>query len=450
MKAVEGQVSLFDPDLPCGKTYQVLSVATKAKISEPSLKRLRPSVKTTYQFLDLRDGILRGGMAGHGWSVAWRTYDAQYWGVPQRRKRIYLVADFGSERAIEILSECKGLCWDSTPCGTPWQRTPADAERSVGRSGGVRCLNPWDSQSIRQYDVNGVAPSLNANSSGGQNRFGVCYENVGAFMGGQGAKARSIAYCDDGSTPTLKSAPSGGNTVPDVVYALQGNGIDRADTAGCNGKGWREDAMYTLDTVDRPAVVFQQNQREEVRDMGEQAGAITAQPGVHNQNYVVYPDKARTLAARHDSSPCVDRGQNVVCVQNTGRGWWNESDTAATLRTPCGGDSTKANLVVYGVDCRNATLDEEKTHTVQAKANGGISLNCTPSVCYRNSGYGDMVEGVGTLRANGGDAGGEPKASLLNVFDARGNGDGDTAPCVTGDHNGHISDYTAVLVEKHE
>jgi hypothetical protein len=38
-----------------------------------------------------------------------------------------------------------------------------------------------------------------------------------AFMGGQVAKARSIAYCDDGSTPTLKSAPSGGNTVPDVV-----------------------------------------------------------------------------------------------------------------------------------------------------------------------------------------------------------------------------------------
>ena len=138
---------------------------------------------------------------------------------------------------------------------------------------------------------------------------------------------------------------------------------------------------------------------------------------MHNQNYLCYPETARTLAARHDSSPCVDRGQNVVC---------------------------------YGVDCRNATLDEEKTHTVQAKANGGISLNCTPSVCYRNSGYGDMVEGVGTLRANGGDAGGEPKASLLNVFDARGNGDGDTAPCVTGDHNGHISDYTAVVVERND
>lgn len=41
---------------------------------------------------------------------------------------------------------------------------------------------------------------------------------IGCFMGGQGAKARSIAF--DGSTPTLRSAPSGGNTVPDVVYPI--------------------------------------------------------------------------------------------------------------------------------------------------------------------------------------------------------------------------------------
>lgn len=41
-----------------------------------------------------------------------------------------------------------------------------------------------------------------------------------------------------------------------TVFCLQGNGIDRADTAGCNGKGWREDQSYTLNTVDRPAVVY--------------------------------------------------------------------------------------------------------------------------------------------------------------------------------------------------
>lgn len=40
------------------------------------------------------------------------------------------------------------------------------------------------------------------------------------------------------------------------VYCLQGNGIDRSETAGCNGKGWKEDICYTLNTIDRPAVVY--------------------------------------------------------------------------------------------------------------------------------------------------------------------------------------------------
>lgn len=53
-----------------------------------------------------------GCIVGDGFSVAWRVYDAQYWGVPQRRKRIYLIADFGSERAGEILFESEGVQWN--------------------------------------------------------------------------------------------------------------------------------------------------------------------------------------------------------------------------------------------------------------------------------------------------------------------------------------------------
>lgn len=57
-------------------------------------------------------------------------------------------------------------------------------------------------------------------------------------------------------TPTLTArCGTGGNNVPGVVYCLQGNGIDRADTAGCNDKGWRENECYTLNTIDRPAAV---------------------------------------------------------------------------------------------------------------------------------------------------------------------------------------------------
>lgn len=54
-----------------------------------------------------------GCIVGNGFSIAWRVYDAQFWGVPQRRKRIYLIADFRSECAGEILFEPEGVCWDS-------------------------------------------------------------------------------------------------------------------------------------------------------------------------------------------------------------------------------------------------------------------------------------------------------------------------------------------------
>lgn len=57
-----------------------------------------------------------GCVLGNGYSIAWRVYDAQYWGVPQRRKRIYLIADFRSERAREILFEQNGVRWDSAAC----------------------------------------------------------------------------------------------------------------------------------------------------------------------------------------------------------------------------------------------------------------------------------------------------------------------------------------------
>jgi len=53
-----------------------------------------------------------GTIVGNGFSIAWRLYDAQYWGVPQRRKRIYLIADFASERAGEILFKSEGVCWN--------------------------------------------------------------------------------------------------------------------------------------------------------------------------------------------------------------------------------------------------------------------------------------------------------------------------------------------------
>ena len=330
-----------------------------------------------------------GCIVGDGYSLAWKVLDAQYCGVHQRRKRIYLVADFGSERAGEILLVKSGVSGHFTESRETREGIAADAERSIGRSCGIGYLKKWDTELISRYLLGRGGVRITSQSVSQS-----VSQSAAGFKGNQGAKAGSVGF-GIGVVPTLTA-----QQICHTVYALQGNGIDRADTAGCNGKGWRTDEMYTLNTIERPA----------------------------------------------------------VC---------------------------------YGVDCRNATLDEEKTHTLQAKANGGISLNCTPSVVYpintmvatrhnkddgrtclgigepgdpqftlsaahehavvyRNGGYGEMTEGVGTLRANGGDAGGELKASSLSVYDARGNGDGQTVPTLTGDHQNRVTDYTSIIVETND
>lgn len=146
-----------------------------------------------------------GGIVGNGWSLAWRVYDAQYWGVPQRRKRIYLVADFAGERAGEILFVTESVRGHSSQGGEAGEGTAADAERGVGGSSGVRCLNPWDAQSKRQFDVNGAYHTLQAYSGGGGRADGICHSTSENFRGGywpqdsKGVQARNREVQDSES-----------------------------------------------------------------------------------------------------------------------------------------------------------------------------------------------------------------------------------------------------------
>lgn len=79
-----------------------------------------------------------GCVMGDGWSIAWRVHDAQFWGVPQRRKRIALVADFGGAAAPEILFEREGVSGDTTTSGDEREVAPEgtrgrpDSAKSVG------------------------------------------------------------------------------------------------------------------------------------------------------------------------------------------------------------------------------------------------------------------------------------------------------------------------------
>ena len=71
---------------------------------------------------------------GDGWSVAYRVLDAQFWGVPQRRRRIALVADFGGHAAPEILFVRESVCWDTSEGGTPGKETAAGTGGGTGEA----------------------------------------------------------------------------------------------------------------------------------------------------------------------------------------------------------------------------------------------------------------------------------------------------------------------------
>jgi len=214
-----------------------------------------------------------GEIVGDRGSIAWRTLDAQYWGVPQRRKRIYLVADFNSHRAGKILFErdcmfgnpaqgrkagqetandvagssgrgCIAFAWansagagitaneESTPtikaarCGEPAVAIENCSSVENDETDHVKCLTPWDCQSKRQYTVDGVYRTLDAGQSSGGQAHGVVYS--AAFMGGQGVKSGGIGYSDKVS-PTIKSVLSGSNTVPDVVFAVDCRNMKTSD-----------------------------------------------------------------------------------------------------------------------------------------------------------------------------------------------------------------------------
>ena len=149
---------------------------------------------------------------GDGYSVAWRVYDAQYWGVPQRRKRIYLVADFGSERAGEILFERESVRGNPAQSREAREGTAADAEGSARGS----CY----AFHLQQDPIGGrISPCI-----GGRHQA-----TVGVFIGGQGAKAGGIGYSEK-IAPCLKSTPivlcAGNGQLNQISMQPQSNTLD--------------------------------------------------------------------------------------------------------------------------------------------------------------------------------------------------------------------------------
>lgn len=324
---------------------------------------------------------------GGRWSVAWRTHDAQYWGVPQRRRRISVVADFGGDTASEVLFDRKSVSGDIAESGAAGEGFAEAAESgfnpavarsltaradgspcadrgpnivcSPNRGGcdgggkgdpsptltdgdchGVMCMTPWDAQSQRVYDGNGVSPTLSSRENSGLNREAVL---CAGFKAGQGAQAGGIGYGEEVS-PTLAAVPSGTNQTPAVVVL---------------------DMTHACDVI---------------RECGERVPSLQARMGTGGN-------------------------QVPLTYQMNGFGDYREANVASSCKQRDFKDSTD---LVCAVDCRNFREGAEVNGTLQAKESGGQSLNLnntvlqnvvvrrlTPPECERLQGFPDGWTDIG-------------------------------------------------------
>ncbi len=132
------QVSLFDRDIWCGRTCLARSAQTEEKISGRSSKKQSGSparTPPTFHFLAGGGWPLADAWYGSGWSVAYRVFDAQFWGTPQRRRRIALVADFGGQSAPEILFVRESVCGNTAAGGHEGPEAAAGTGRRAGEAG---------------------------------------------------------------------------------------------------------------------------------------------------------------------------------------------------------------------------------------------------------------------------------------------------------------------------
>lgn len=308
-----------------------------------------------------------GAILGKGWSVAWRVFDAQFWGVPQRRRRIALVADFGGHTAPEILFERNGLCWDSAESGEARKGTTGDSAGCTCETEPVTYpgVGVTSKQNASNPQPGDPCHTLNQDS-----RNYVCSLRVSyGFKLGNSEQARSIGFQEERS-PTL-NAECGGNK-PAICYGIGGfnskgmlsenpkAGIYEADTSrtldlnggnpACNQSGICVAQCYDMTHA-----------ADVIRERGETAPTLQSRMGTggnqvpltfgigngqSNQEFI--PERTGALNCMHDQKA-------IATFQNTGRGWWNQSDVAESIRTPCGGDSTKANLASDGYAVRRLT-----------------------------------------------------------------------------------------------
>lgn len=230
-----------------------------------------------------------GEIMADGFSLAWRVLDAQFWGVPQRRKRIYLVADLAGGSARKILFESEGLSGYSAEGFRAWQGFAGGIENCIGATG-ESLMFENHSQDARYRGPLEVSQTVSATYGMGGNNQPFVVESAG-FCTEHSAKAHGIGY-EEETSPTLRAGTvpaavifekhsqdtryvgplevaqtvlstfgTDGNAPQSnqsgvAVVAVQGSMIGRNDRNGAQGSGVNEEVFFTLNTADRHAVAY--------------------------------------------------------------------------------------------------------------------------------------------------------------------------------------------------
>jgi DNA (cytosine-5)-methyltransferase 1 len=299
-----------------------------------------------------------GAIAGNGWSLAWRQLDAQYWGVPQRRKRIALVVDFAGGRAGKILFER-----ESVP-GHPDQSIPTWKEIA-----GLTANCPTGNDSV-------VGETIPINT-----QIATRYISMGERTG--------LGIGEDGEPAYTLQA----NHEHGVCYCIAGNIIDRYETAGANGSGVKENQSYTLNTVDRPAVAYKVFDARGNGD-GRTCPTITGDHENRITDYTAIAVERKTFNEQSFSH-------------------YKESDKSSTLKAKAGNIGNGSESLVVektsiAVDGYNGAVTGEKAASLTCKNDGShsgplvaekticwIVRRLTPVECERLQGYPDDYTNIG-------------------------------------------------------
>ena len=297
-------------------------------------------------------------------SVAWRVFDAQYWGVPQRRKRIYLVADLAGQRAGKVLFESEGLS-GYTPQGfRSWQGSAGAAEEGAHPAG-----VGTDGYNGAIADI-AATLGVNCGMSTGRNGVMVLNDQGGSFMAVSEDVTGTLRSQMDGHPPVVVDTPDAiavENHPTDSRVTVSGDGKVQTLTSrmgtggnnvplvmkircGCEGGGKgpliQKDKSGTLATNNDQTLFVPTVYGICAKD----SNAMKSD----NPNSGFYEaETTRTLDANGGNPVCNQGGMAVVAVQGSMIG---RSDRNGPQGCGFGGDvsftldATDRHAVAYGID----------------------------------------------------------------------------------------------------